>query len=108
MKHDGAALEYADGRPTYRVIPGLSGASRAFAVASHVGLDHRIVERARALLDATSPAFFFVAVFLFQGAVFSASGNVLTFSQIQDEDEPEPEKPEPEAEESVPAGAEAD
>lgn len=46
-----AALEYADGRPTYRVVRDTSGESRAFAVAEAMGVNPDIVARARSLLN---------------------------------------------------------
>ena len=46
-----AAMQYAHGRPTYRVAPGLAGQSHAFAIATRLQLDARIIERARALMD---------------------------------------------------------
>ena len=46
-----AALEYRDGRPTYRVVPGLAGESHALAAALRVGIDQTLVERARQLMD---------------------------------------------------------
>ncbi len=47
-----AAVQVADGRPTYRVAPGIAGQSHAFAVARRVGLPAAVVARARTLLDA--------------------------------------------------------
>jgi dsDNA-specific endonuclease/ATPase MutS2 len=45
-------MEYRDGRPTYRLVPGMAGESHALAAASAAGFDERIIERARALMDA--------------------------------------------------------
>jgi DNA mismatch repair protein MutS2 len=45
-----AAMQYLEGRPTYRVLPGVSGESHAFSVAERMGLDPAIVERGRSLL----------------------------------------------------------
>lgn len=38
-------------RPTYRYIEGLSGQSNAFSIASHFGLDQRIVDHAKKIKD---------------------------------------------------------
>jgi DNA mismatch repair protein MutS2 len=46
-----SAMEYADGRPTYRIVAGLAGESHALSAAEHVGLDRALIERARALMD---------------------------------------------------------
>ncbi len=46
-----AALEYHDGRPTYRVVPGSVGESHALAAAARVGIDAGLLERARALME---------------------------------------------------------
>jgi DNA mismatch repair protein MutS2 len=46
-----AALEYRDGRPTYRVVSGSVGESHALAAAVRVGIDPGLVERARALME---------------------------------------------------------
>jgi DNA mismatch repair protein MutS2 len=47
-----AAMEYdeATGRPTYRLRPGLSGRSRALAVAREQGVPEEVLERAREIL----------------------------------------------------------
>jgi len=47
-----AALEFdpVEMRPTFRVLPGAAGVSAGLDIALRVGLDSRIVERARALL----------------------------------------------------------
>lgn len=47
-----AALEYRDGRPTYHVVPGSVGESHALAAAARVGIDARLLDRARELMDA--------------------------------------------------------
>jgi len=47
-----AALEYRDGRPTYRVVPGTVGESHALAAARRIGIDEALIERARELMDA--------------------------------------------------------
>ncbi len=47
-----SAMQYAHGRPTYKVAPGLAGQSHAFAIASGLQLDPAIIERARNLMDA--------------------------------------------------------
>lgn len=47
-----AALEYRDGRPTYRVVAGEVGESHALSAAVRVGIDAALVERARELMAA--------------------------------------------------------
>ncbi|HXC50690.1 MAG TPA: Smr/MutS family protein [Candidatus Limnocylindrales bacterium] len=47
-----SALEYADGKPTYRVVPGSVGESHALAAAGRAGIDSVLIERARELMDA--------------------------------------------------------
>ncbi len=49
-----AAVQYQDGRPTYRVQVGLPGSSHAIAIARHLGLSGDVLERAQSLLDAAS------------------------------------------------------
>lgn len=46
-----SALEYRDGKPTYRVVPGTAGESHALSAALRVGLEASVVERARTLMD---------------------------------------------------------
>jgi DNA mismatch repair protein MutS2 len=46
-----AAMEYREGRPTYRILPGLAGESHAFGAALAAGIEPTIVERARSLMD---------------------------------------------------------
>lgn len=46
-----AALEYREGRPTYRLVEGAAGESHALAAALRAGLDEALVERARELMD---------------------------------------------------------
>ncbi len=46
-----AALEYRDGRPTYRVVAGAVGESHALAAAERVGLDPALVARALSLME---------------------------------------------------------
>ena len=46
-----AGMQYAHGRPTYKVAPGLAGQSHAFAIASRLDLDPSIIARARDLMD---------------------------------------------------------
>jgi DNA mismatch repair protein MutS2 len=46
-----AALEYRDGKPTYRVVPGVAGESHALAAAARVGIDAALIARARTLMD---------------------------------------------------------
>jgi DNA mismatch repair protein MutS2 len=45
-----AGMQFANGRPTYRLIPGASGDSHALETASRIGLPPEVVERARALM----------------------------------------------------------
>lgn len=45
-----AAVEYADGRPTYRVLPGAHGQSHAFGIAEKMGLEAAVLARARDLM----------------------------------------------------------
>jgi len=47
-----AAMQYAHGRPTYRVAPGYAGQSHAFAIARGLQLPDAIITRARELMDA--------------------------------------------------------
>lgn len=49
-----AAVQYADGRPTYRVQAGLAGQSHALAIASRLELPPDVVSRARDLMETTS------------------------------------------------------
>ncbi len=46
-----AAMEYSDGRPTFRVVAGVAGESHALSAARHAGLPPALIERARALMD---------------------------------------------------------
>ena len=45
-----AAMQYLEGRPTYRVIPGATGESHAFGIAARIGLDPEILDRAASLV----------------------------------------------------------
>jgi len=45
-----AAMEYSEGKPTYRVLPNALGESRALATAARLGLDEAVVTRARQLM----------------------------------------------------------
>ncbi len=45
-----AAMEYRDERPSYRVLPGVAGESRALEVARSVGIEASVVGRARDLM----------------------------------------------------------
>ncbi len=44
-------MEYREGRPTYRAVPGMAGESHAFEAALAAGLGDGLVERARQLMD---------------------------------------------------------
>lgn len=44
-----AAMEVREGRPTYRLIPDATGESHALATAERLGLDGRLLDRARVL-----------------------------------------------------------
>lgn len=46
-----AAAEFADGRPTFRLVAGVSGTSHALAVARRMGLPEPLLDRARAVMD---------------------------------------------------------
>jgi DNA mismatch repair protein MutS2 len=46
-----AAVEYADGQPTYRVLAGLHGQSHALSIAARMGLSSKVLGRARDLMD---------------------------------------------------------
>lgn len=46
-----AAMEYREGRPTYRVLAGSVGESRGLATAERLGLDPDVVARAHAVMD---------------------------------------------------------
>jgi DNA mismatch repair protein MutS2 len=52
-----AAVEYAEGRPTYRVVPDVTGESHALEIAARLGLDPTVVSRARALMSTPERAF---------------------------------------------------
>lgn len=45
-----AAMQYAEGRPTYRVLLGATGESHAFSIAAEMGLPDRVLSRAASLL----------------------------------------------------------
>jgi DNA mismatch repair protein MutS2 len=53
-----AAMEYAGGRPTYRVVPGVTGESHAFDTALRLGLDPQLMERARSLMGVSERALY--------------------------------------------------
>ena len=56
-RFSGAAMEYADERPTYRVLPGALGESRALATAERMGVESQVVARARSLMQEGEGAF---------------------------------------------------
>ena len=45
-----AAMQYLDGRPTYRVLAGIAGESHAFGIAQRIGLDPALISRATSLM----------------------------------------------------------
>ncbi len=45
-----AAVQYAEGRPTFRVVTGTTGRSHAFSVAERLGLESALLERAREVM----------------------------------------------------------
>ena len=45
-----AAVQYAEGRPTYRVLQGATGESHALSIAARVGLPGELLDRARSLM----------------------------------------------------------
>ncbi len=46
-----AGMQFADGKPTYRLVMGASGESHALSIAERIGLGDELVERARALME---------------------------------------------------------
>lgn len=48
----GAAVQYADGRPTYRVLQGATGESHALSIARRVGIPAAVLGRAETLIGA--------------------------------------------------------
>ncbi len=46
-----AGMEFADGRPTYRLLPGLATGSQGLVIAQRMGLPASVLERAHTLLD---------------------------------------------------------
>lgn len=48
-----AAAEFADGKPTFRLVQGVPGTSHALAVARRMGLPEAILARAHAVMDAS-------------------------------------------------------
>jgi DNA mismatch repair protein MutS2 len=48
---DIAAVQYADGQATYRVLAGVSGESHALSIAEKMGIDSQILERSVALME---------------------------------------------------------
>ncbi len=53
----GAAMEYLNGQPTYRVLDGALGESRALSTAERMGMAAPVIERARALMSDGEGAF---------------------------------------------------
>lgn len=53
----GAAMEYLDGHPTYRVLDGALGESRALSTAERMGMSAEVIHRARTLMDHGEGAF---------------------------------------------------
>lgn len=49
-RFDSAAVQYSQGRPTYRLVTGVSGRSHAFSVAEGLGLEPALLDRARAIM----------------------------------------------------------
>ncbi len=49
-RFDSAAVQYSQGRPTYRLVTGVSGRSHAFSVAQGLGLDPAVLDRARQVM----------------------------------------------------------
>ena len=47
-----AAMQYLDGAPTYRVLPGAVGESHAFGMARRIGMEESLLARASDLMDA--------------------------------------------------------
>jgi DNA mismatch repair protein MutS2 len=47
-----AGMEFAEGRPTYRLVPGSASSSQALVIAHRMGVPAEVLDRARALLDA--------------------------------------------------------
>lgn len=45
-----AAMQYLEGRPTYRVIPGATGESHALSIAAEMGIERAVLDRAAALM----------------------------------------------------------
>ena len=45
-----AAVQYAEGRPTFRLVTGVTGRSHAFSVAEGLGLDTAVLDRAREVM----------------------------------------------------------
>lgn len=50
-RFSGSAMEYSEGKPTYRILRGALGESRALSTAERLGLDPTITQRARELMD---------------------------------------------------------
>jgi len=46
-----AAVQYAEGRPTYRVLPGVTGESHALSIAEKMGIDADVISRSVELME---------------------------------------------------------
>jgi len=57
VRFGGAAMEYLDGHPTYRVLEGALGESRALSTAERMGMAPDVILRARTLMDRGEGAF---------------------------------------------------
>ncbi len=47
-----AGMEFSEGRPTYRLVPGSASGSQGLVIAQRMGLPAAVIERANTLLDA--------------------------------------------------------
>jgi len=46
-----AAMQFANGRPTWKIAPGMRGESHALDIASRIGVHTRLIDRAKAVMD---------------------------------------------------------